>query len=444
MGERAYPVQLPRLSDSRLHVASVLLTVQLLGQVALGFELSIAQILVSLGTCVVIEVALTFWQHRVIAWPASALLTGNGVALILRVDGTQHGDWWSMNGWHLFSATAALGLLSKYMIRYRDRPLFNPSNLGLVACFLIVGSQRVNPLDFWWGPMSGGLVLAYLVILTGGIAVGARNALLGMSAAFAVTFAAGLGGLAATGHCMTARWSLTPVCGGSFWWSVAASPEVLIFLFFMLTDPRTTPRSRDGRMLFGAAVGVLAVVLIAPHHTEFWTKVMLLTALVVACGIRPVASRLLAGPEPLTMSRRVALSGIAVVAIAVAPLVSSQTTPDGLGPVDAPQATVRLAPGVVPVVTISQTVESVLGSIDRAAAQQIGALVAADLLGDGDRTFDSMELTIHRDPSNPQAIPQLAVRATGTAAGAAFDEVRVIEMGAGGYTVRRPSPAGSS
>ena len=41
---------LPRLSDPRLHLAAVIVSLQVLGQVAFGFELSIAQILISLGT----------------------------------------------------------------------------------------------------------------------------------------------------------------------------------------------------------------------------------------------------------------------------------------------------------------------------------------------------------------------------------------------------------
>ena len=53
-------------------------------------------------------------------WPASALLTGNGVAFVLRVPGTEHGDWWSMNGWWIFAGTSAIALLSKYLIRFAD------------------------------------------------------------------------------------------------------------------------------------------------------------------------------------------------------------------------------------------------------------------------------------------------------------------------------------
>src|SRR5262249_49398505 len=119
-----YPLVLPKTTAPRLHLAAVITTLQVLGQVAFHFRLSIAQILVSLLTCAVLEVAITLRKQHVLMWPASALLTGNGVAFILRVPGTQHGDWWSMNGWWIFMATAAVSLLSKYVIVWRQGHVF--------------------------------------------------------------------------------------------------------------------------------------------------------------------------------------------------------------------------------------------------------------------------------------------------------------------------------
>ena len=108
---RPYPVLLPTLRDPRLHLAAVIVSLQVLGQAAFDFRVSIAQILIALGTCAVLEIAIALRQEHVIMWPASALITGNGVAFILRVPGTHHGDWWSLHGWWIFAATAAASLL---------------------------------------------------------------------------------------------------------------------------------------------------------------------------------------------------------------------------------------------------------------------------------------------------------------------------------------------
>ena len=60
LGTRVYPVVLPSARDPRLHVAVVIITIHVLGQVALGFQVSVPQILAAILTCAVIEVALTF------------------------------------------------------------------------------------------------------------------------------------------------------------------------------------------------------------------------------------------------------------------------------------------------------------------------------------------------------------------------------------------------
>jgi Na+-translocating ferredoxin:NAD+ oxidoreductase RnfD subunit len=282
----AYPVLLPSIRDPRLHLASIIITLQVLGQVAFDFRLSIAQILVSLAVAGVLEFGITLWRNRVLMWPASALLTGNGVAFVLRVPGTEHGDWWSMKGWYIFAGTSAVALLSKYVIRVRGSHVFNPSNIGLVLCFLLLGSERSDPLALWWGPLSPALVLALVLIVVGGFLILRRLHLLEIAIGFWIAFAAGIGVLAASGHTMTAAWHVGPIEGRQFWWLLVSSPEILVFLFFMITDPKTTPASSTGRRVYAVGVGLLATLLIAPQTTEFATKVAILAALAVVCATR--------------------------------------------------------------------------------------------------------------------------------------------------------------
>ena len=297
LGRTTYPVVLPRARDPRLHVAAVIVTIHVFGQLGLDFHVSVPQILAAILTCAVLEVAVTLRRTRSLVWPASAMLTGSGVALILRVPGTPSDEPWSTYKWYVFAGVAALSLLTKYVIRYRGSHLFNPSNIGLVVAFVVLGSARAEPLDFWWGPLDGWLVAAYAVILVGGLLITARLHLLAMAAAFWIGLAASVGVLAASGHCMTARWAFAPVCGFDFWRVIVTSPEVLIFLFFMITDPRTVPAGRVGRVLFGLLVAVASTLLMAPQTTEFGTTVALLAGLVVVCAARPVLDRLVPLPR---------------------------------------------------------------------------------------------------------------------------------------------------
>ncbi len=383
---RPYPILLPTLRDPRLHLAAVIVSLQVLGQVALGFRLSIAQILVSLATCAVLEVSIAFWRQRVILWPASALLTGNGVAFVLRVPGTEHGDWWSMNGAWIFAGTSAVALLSKHVVRLRGRHVFNPSNIGLVLCFLLLSEAQAEPLALWWGPMSPGLALALVIILAGGLTILRRLRLLGIAVSFWLAFAAGIGVLAASGHEMTAPWHLGPLSGLSFWWVLVSSPEILVFLFFMITDPKTIPDGPHGRRVYAVSVALLATLLIAPQTSEYATKVAVLGALAIVCAARPVvralASSRFAGRAPGILvgggprAQRIVRGSVAVAAAAAfaavvalagipaRPTEDAAALPGGAA-TDLPAVTTVETPGLAP--------------IDRATARKIARDVVADL-----------------------------------------------------------------
>ena len=337
VGGRVYPVVLPSIRDARLHLASVIITIHVLGQLAFGFHVSVPQITIAILTCAVIELVHTARREGSIVWPASAMLTGSGIGLILRVVGTERGDHWTFDGWYWYAGIACIAMASKYLIRWNGGHVFNPSNVALVAAFLVAGGDRIEPLDFWWSPLDGPMLLAYGVIIAGGVAITGRLSLLAMGAAFWLAFAASTGVVAASGHAITTRWAFDPVSGASFWWTIVTSPEVLIFLFFMLTDPRTVPQGRVARLVFGVSVGLVATLLLAPQRTEFGAKVAVLGALTIACPLRyALANRL---PAPCTtadvpgrwftaafgtdvIGRRWRSSTAAVRALCVAPLLA--------------------------------------------------------------------------------------------------------------------------
>lgn len=300
-----YPVILPKLRDARLHVAIVVISVHVLGQVGLGFQVSVPQILASILTTAILGVVISFRRARAFVWPASAMLTGSGIALILRVPDTPLHDHWTFHKWYVFAGVAAVAILIRQVVQYRGNPLFNPSNVALVLTFLVLGSRRAAPLDFWWAPLNGWMIAAYAVIAIGGTLITKRLKLLIMAVVFWVTFAAGLALLAATGHAMTANWAFGPVAGFDFWRAVVTSPELMIFMYFMITDPKTVPTGRVGKVVFALLVAVTCLLLIAPQTTEFGTKVALLGGLTLMCAWRPLFDRLV--PVPGAPDDRLAL-----------------------------------------------------------------------------------------------------------------------------------------
>ena len=394
-----YPVVLPKLRDPRLHLAATITSLQVIGQIGFHFRVSIAQILISLLTCALLEVGITMRKQHVLMWPASAMLTGNGVAFVLRVPGTRHGDWWSVRGWWIFAATAAISLLSKHVIQVRGSHIFNPSNIGLVLCFLVLGSSQAEPLDFWWGPTSWWLVLALVVIVSGGFSILSRLKLLRVALSFWVAFAAGLAVLAAAGHEITARWHLGPIGGFHFWWVLVTSPEVLVFLFFMITDPKTAPPSPRARVVYAVAIGLLAALLAAPMHTEYWTKVALLGALAIVCVVQTALREV---PRPLALpSRRVLVAaGCAIGAVYAGVLVAASPSPMAVAAPAAPKTG-------LPRITIAHS-PGVQSTLDMPHAR---AIVQALLTQTGAKA-DAVRIWLEpgQDQNPPNAVVQLAGR----------------------------------
>jgi Na+-transporting NADH:ubiquinone oxidoreductase subunit NqrB len=315
---RDIPVVLPTWHDPRLRVAAIIVALQVLGQAALNFKVSIAQILVTIGVCGILETGIVFARERALVWPASALLTGNGVAFVLRVSGTRHGDWWTLHGIQYFLLAACVGLLSKYVLTRGDRHYYNPSNIGLVACFLLIGSPTVFPQYLWWGPLHVAVIAALVVILAGVVWVLRPIAMLPMAAGFLVPFFALIAVFAAAGRNFLAIWHTGPVGGMSYWADICLSPEVLIFVFYMMSDPRTAPRSKAARVVYGSLTALVAASLIVIQPTEYGIKVALLVALTVVCSVVPLIERLVSPPSSRRHPRdfRLRLTPI-VVAVAL-------------------------------------------------------------------------------------------------------------------------------
>ncbi|MCB1270630.1 MAG: VCBS repeat-containing protein, partial [Microthrixaceae bacterium] len=438
-----------------MHLALVTTTLQVLGQVVFDFELSIAQILISIATCAVIEIVVTFSRERTIAWPASAILTGNGIALILRTPGTEHGDWWSLNGWWVFVGCSVLAMASKYLIRRHGKHIFNPSNFALVLTFVLLGETRADPQVLWWGPLSVGLVIAFLVILAGSIAITRRVGQSDSALSFWVTFAAAVSVIAASGHAITARWHVGPIEGLDYWWLLVTSPEVLVFLFFMITDPKTAPRHRPAQVVYGTTIALLGALIIATQPGEFGTKVGILAGLVLICPFVALLDRRFETfPRPIHTARFASLAvlGLALIATALF-LLGMAFTADAGGEVPLERRSeVSLDPSTLPEVSIAQDAVVSSVTLDEAMAEAMAMATAEDLMleelalstadaelaaaalsgtrlaqaetaieaaGDtppeaAQYTFDEMSATVIRTSSGPQVPPQLAIRVTGT------------------------------
>jgi Na+-translocating ferredoxin:NAD+ oxidoreductase RnfD subunit len=168
------------------------------------------------------------------------------------------------------------------------------------------------------------------VILLGAIWVLRPVRMMPMALAFWLTFAVAIGLLALTGRCFVAIWHPGAICGGSYWLNITTSPELLVFVFFMMSDPMTAPKSATGRLMYGAVTAIVAAALLAVQPSEFGIKLAILASLTLVCGLVPVieaVSRRLEQRQPIfdrapsvhKLGRRLAQAAVspAIVASAI-------------------------------------------------------------------------------------------------------------------------------
>src|SRR5207253_10730275 len=137
----------------------------------------------------------------------------------------------------LASLSAALSSDSTLLLSYHERPIFTPTNFGIIALMLLPNQVWLSPAQ--WGSK---LYSAFLISCAGGIVI-YRAARSDVSYAFVISYAAILFG--------RALWLGDP-------WAIPIkqlqSGALLLFTFYMISDPKTTPDSRTGRILFALLV----------------------------------------------------------------------------------------------------------------------------------------------------------------------------------------------
>jgi hypothetical protein len=170
------------------------------------------------------------------AWPnpASAYITGISVGILVRSP-----FFWP------YVLCSLISITSKYVLRLRDRHLWNPSNFGLSAV-LFLAPDTVSHLSIQWGNVVAPMAVIWLL----GFVIVWRVGRLHISATYVAAFLAlSLVRSAASGTPWLA--TVAPLTG----------PMYQLFIFFMLTDPKTTVRDTRWQCVVVLCVAVVEALL---------------------------------------------------------------------------------------------------------------------------------------------------------------------------------------
>jgi Na+-transporting NADH:ubiquinone oxidoreductase subunit NqrB len=257
------PTTRPFAIDPRLYQIATLSSLLLYGLFFLRFPIGAPQVALTLAGVLAVQAACSrLWLLPAIDLK-SALISGLSLCLLLRVDA----PW-------LVLPAAAIAIASKFLLRWNGKHVFNPTAFGIAV--VVAWSERAWISPAQWGSAP---YVAFLVACLGGLVVN-RAARSDVAYAFVLAYAAILVGRAA--------WLGQP-------WTIPLhqlqNGSLLLFTFFMISDPKTTPNARIARYLFGALVAVgaafVAFVLFKPGG-PIW-------ALVALSPLVPVLDRLFPG-----------------------------------------------------------------------------------------------------------------------------------------------------
>lgn len=201
----------------------------LVSQLSFGVLESFSRTLLAIGAAILFELILTGLVYRKLPILASAYITGISVGILIRSP-----EFWP------YALTSAIAITSKYVLRWRGRHLWNPSNFAICA-MLLLAPEYVATLSIQWGNTIWPMLVVWLL----GAFITWRVKRFHITATYVVSFIA----LAAvrtlfTGHSFLAE--VAPITG----------PMYQLFIFFMITDPKTTVKSKRGQCIVAFLVAV--------------------------------------------------------------------------------------------------------------------------------------------------------------------------------------------
>jgi len=164
----------------------------------------------------------------------SAIISSLGLCLLLKT-----------NDPAVAALAAFISIASKYIIRINGKHIFNPSALGIVAAVTLTGNAWISP-----GQWGSGAVILFAVLCLGFI-ITTKVQKLDTSVAFLGTF----GGLIFIRQVMFLGWPI------DYFVHSISTGSLLLFSFFMITDPKTTPNHATARIIWAMLVAAIAFYL---------------------------------------------------------------------------------------------------------------------------------------------------------------------------------------
>jgi enediyne biosynthesis protein E5 len=222
--------------DPRYLIAFLITLVLVVAQLRYHMLGSYDRLVISLGVCLATEALLSWFDRGKVVNLLSAYISGISLTLLLKPQG---GALWP------FVLGGFLAISSKYVLRYHENHLWNPTNFA-VAALLLIAPEHVSVLSHQFGND----LTTNLVIWIFGLVIAARVGVVHITLTYAASFLL-LNGARAAAFGQPILPELAPITG----------PMYQLFVFFMITDPRTVVRGRQRQMVVAVLIALMETLI---------------------------------------------------------------------------------------------------------------------------------------------------------------------------------------
>jgi Na+-translocating ferredoxin:NAD+ oxidoreductase RnfD subunit len=228
--------ELGRKIDPRYLIAFLITLVLLAAQLRYHMFGGYERLALALAACLASEAVLSWFDRGTVVNLLSAYISGISLTLLLKPQG---GALWP------FALGGFIAIASKYVLRYRDNHLWNPTNFA-VAALLLAAPDRISVLSHQFGND----ITTNLVIWIFGLIIAARVGVLHITLTYVASFLL-LNTVRAAALGQPVLPEIAPITG----------PMYQLFIFFMITDPRTVVRGRNRQIVVAILIAVMETLI---------------------------------------------------------------------------------------------------------------------------------------------------------------------------------------
>jgi len=228
--------ELGRKIDPRYLIAFLITLVLVAAQLRYHMVGGYDRLVVALGVCLATEALLSWFDRGKVVNLLSAYISGISLTLLVKPQG---GALWP------FVLGGFIAISSKYVLRYRENHLWNPTNFA-VSALLLAAPDRISVLSHQFGND----LTTNLVIWVFGLIIAARVGVLHITLTYVASFL-----LLNSARALTLGQPILPEI------APITGPMYQLFIFFMITDPRTVVRGCRRQIVVAIVIAVMETLI---------------------------------------------------------------------------------------------------------------------------------------------------------------------------------------